>query len=353
MKAAVYHGPRDIRVEEVADPRIGAPDEILLENCFSGICGTDLHEFTSGPIVTPVEPHPLTGVTLPQVFGHEVSSKVVEVGSDVTDVKPGDRVSIVPAIICGKCLYCRQGMGHLCVKFAAFGLSAETGGMAKYAIAKEYQVAKLPDSVSDEEGALVEPAAVAGYGVERSGIRGGDLVLVTGAGPVGALAALYVAAVGAGLVIISEPNPNRAEKARALDIGPVLDPTSDGFGHELKDLTDGYGVDVSVECSGTTPGLSACIDWTRRAGNVVQLGLHTKPAALDGHKLAEKDLSLLGSWCWRMTDWPRIIRLISSGRFDVKKVLTRTIELDDVVAEGFEKLIDPLSTDLKILVKSA
>ena len=214
MKAAVFHAAHDIRVEDVPVPRVKSADDVLIEVAWSGICGTDLHEYTSGPIVTPVQPHPLTGATLPQVLGHEFSGRVAEVGDDVHDVRVGDRVAIMPAIVCGRCYMCRRGMGHLCERFACTGLSAETGALSQFAVVKEYQVSRLPDSLSDEAGALIEPAAVAAYGVDRAGVDGGDIVLVTGAGPVGCLSALYASAVGAGLVVIAEPNPNRAELAR-------------------------------------------------------------------------------------------------------------------------------------------
>ena len=128
--------------------------------------------------------------------------------------------------------------GHLCIRFACTGLSAETGGLAQYAVLKDYQVAKLPDAVSDLEGAVVEPASVAAYGIDRVGVRGGDVVLITGAGPIGVLSAMYADALGAATVVIAEPNPNRAALARQMDIGPVVDPTQEGFG-EFIDRPDG------------------------------------------------------------------------------------------------------------------
>ena len=137
MRAARYYGKGDIRVEDVGTPPVRQPDEVLLAVAFCGICGTDLHEYAVGPIVTPVSPHPLTGVTLPQTLGHEFSATVVEIGSAVRDVQVGDRVAIMPAIVCGRCRYCRRGQGHLCVNFACTGLSAETGGLAQLAVVKE------------------------------------------------------------------------------------------------------------------------------------------------------------------------------------------------------------------------
>ena len=161
MLAARFYGATDIRLEEVDVPKIKESDDVLVEVAYCGICGTDLHEYLMGPIVTPVNPHGLTGATLPQTLGHEFSATVVEIGPDVRDVAPGDRVAIMPAIVCGRCYHCRRGNGHLCTSFACTGLSAETGGLANFATVKEYQVAKLPDEVSNLAGALIEPACVA------------------------------------------------------------------------------------------------------------------------------------------------------------------------------------------------
>jgi (R,R)-butanediol dehydrogenase / meso-butanediol dehydrogenase / diacetyl reductase len=353
VRAARYHGKGDIRVEDVAEAQIREPDDVLIAPIYCGICGTDLHEYAVGPIVTPTTPHPLTGVTLPQILGHEFSARVVEVGPAVRDVRPGDRVAIMPAIVCGRCRYCRRGQGHLCVNFACTGLSAETGGMAELAVVKEYQVARLPDEVSDLEGAVVEPAAVAAYGVERAGVVGGDVVLITGAGPIGILSAMYASAAGASAVIISEPNKNRSALAERLDIGHVVDPTTGALEDLVAELTGGDGVDLAIECSGSTPGLSSCVTQTRKRASIVQTGLHTKPASLDAMALSEKDLTLYGSWCWNTTDWPRIIRLIATGQYPVAKAVTAEIPLDDVVPRGFDTLIDPQGDQLKVLVRAA
>ncbi|MGI8334515.1 alcohol dehydrogenase catalytic domain-containing protein [Actinomadura scrupuli] len=350
MRAARFHGKRDIRLEDVPEPTLKADDEVLVEVAHCGICGTDLHEYVVGPIVTPTTPHPLTGVTLPQILGHEFAGRVVETGREVTDVVVGDRVSVMPAIVCGRCAFCRRGQGHLCVRFACTGLSAETGGLARYAVLKEYQVTRVPAAVSELAAAVIEPAAVAAYGVDRGGVGGGDVVLVTGAGPIGALSALYADALGAGTVIVAEPNPARAAFARTLDVGPVLDPADEGFAELVDQLTDGLGVDVAVECSGSTPGLATCISRTRRSGTVVQTGLHTRPATIDAMALSEKDLSLIGSWCYRITDWPRVIRLVASGKYPVEKVVTGQIGLEEVVTKGFDVLVDPAGDQLKILV---
>jgi (R,R)-butanediol dehydrogenase/meso-butanediol dehydrogenase/diacetyl reductase len=175
------------------------------------------------------------------------------------------------------------------------------------------------------------------------------VVLVTGAGPIGVLSALYANAIGAGTVIVAEPNPNRAALARGLDVGPVLDPTRDGFAEAVAELTDGLGVDVVAECSGSTPGLATALASVRRRGAIVQTGLHTTPATLDAMALSEKDVSLVGSWCYLITDWPRIIRLIASGNYPVGRAVTARIPLADVVTRGFDVLVDPRGDQLKVL----
>jgi (R,R)-butanediol dehydrogenase/meso-butanediol dehydrogenase/diacetyl reductase len=352
MLAARFYAARDIRLEDVPVPTIKAPDDVLVQVAYCGICGTDLHEYLMGPIVTPADPHPLTGVSLPQTMGHEFGGTVVEIGSDVREVKVGDRVSVCPIITCGRCYHCRRGNGQLCLNMACTGLSAETGALANFAVVKEAQVAVLPDTVSDIEGALIEPACVAAYGVDWAGVTGGDIVLITGAGPIGVLSAMYADAIGAATVVIAEPNPNRAALARAMDIGPVVDPTDPGFASLIADLTGGIGVDLAVECSGTTPGLTTSIASTKARGQVVQTGLHTAPATVDMMLVANKEIQIKGSWCYNLTDWPRIIRLVAAGKFPVEKAVTATIDLPDVVTKGFDVLVDPTGDQLKVLVSS-
>lgn len=352
MLAARFYGAKDIRVEEVPVPSIKAHEEILLEIGFCGICGTDLHEYLMGPIVTPRGPHPLTGATLPQTLGHEFGGTVVEIGSGVRGVRPGDRVSVCPAIVCGECAYCRRGLGQLCVNFACTGLSAETGALAQFAIVTESQVSRVPDEVSDIESAVIEPACVAAYGVDRAGVVGGDVVLVTGAGPIGVLSAMYASAIGAAVVIIVEPNASRAKLARSMDIGPVLDPNDGDLASVIDDLTDGVGVDLAVECSGTTPGLTTTVTHTRSRGKIVQTGLHTKPAPVDMMAVSSRELTLIGSWAWNLTDWPRIIRLVASGKYPISKAVTSKIALTDVIEKGFDVLVDPSGDQLKVLVSS-
>src|SRR5438876_767290 len=244
MRALRFHAARDLRIENVAEPPAPGASEVLIRVVSCGICGTDLHEYVAGPIVTPVEPHPLTGAQNPQILGHEFSGDVVAVGAGVTRVSPGDRVAVMPLAYCGRCAYCTRGLQHLCATMGCVGLSHAWGGMAELATVAEYQVVRLPDGVTYQQGALIEPTAVAAYGVERGGVKPGDRVLVTGAGPIGALAALCARGAGAAAVYISEPNAARRARAEALGVAVVLDPTAVDVPELLHEETDGLGVDV-------------------------------------------------------------------------------------------------------------
>jgi len=176
-------------------------------------------------------------------------------------------------------------------------------------------------------------------------------VLITGCGPIGALASLYAFANGV-RVIVAEPNPNRAAFARSLDVGDVLDPTDGDPVERIRDMTDGLGADACVECSGNERALNTCIDATRSAGTVVQTGLHTKPAAIDPMQVALKDLTISGTWCYPIYDWPRILGLVASGRCPVERVVTSQIDADDVVPGAFEPLLDPQGHEMKVMVQA-
>jgi len=352
MRAAVYHSKHDIRVEEVAEPGPVGPGQVRLRPFLCGICGTDLHEYAAGPIVIPTQPHPLSGAAAPQILGHEFSGVVLEVGDGVTAVAVGDRVAVMPLVYCGQCYYCRRGLNHLCTTMACTGLSWAGGGISEQVVVPAYQVSRLPDEVSDVQGALVEPAAVAAYGVDRTGLAPCDTILITGAGPIGALAALYAHAAGAARIVVSEPNPKRRALVEAFGVATVLDPLTDRVPDAVRDLTDGVGVDVAAECSGSQGGLSTALESLRAHGTATQVGLHVKPATIDPMALSNKDLSLIGTWCYPVYDFPRITALIATGRYPVQQVLTEVIGVDDIVGRGFERLLDPDGDAQKILVQA-
>jgi (R,R)-butanediol dehydrogenase/meso-butanediol dehydrogenase/diacetyl reductase len=349
MRALRFHAARDLRIEELDEPGSPGPSEVVVRVATCGICGTDLHEYVAGPIVTPVEPHPLTGAQNPQILGHEFSGEVVATGSAVTSVRGGDRVAIMPLAYCGSCAYCRRGLQHLCATMGCVGLSHAWGGMGALATVAEYQVVRLPDAVSYEQGALIEPTAVAAYGVERAGVQPGDSVLVTGAGPIGALAALCAHGAGAATVYVSEPNAARRARAEALGVAVVLDPTDVDVPAFLHDETDGLGVDVAVECSGHPNGFNAAIASLRRRGTLAQTGLFVGEAVVEPMLWSLNDLSIIGTWCYWVYDFDRIAAQIGAGSLPVERVITSTVGLDDA-PDAFARLASGAADEIKVLV---
>src|SRR6058998_2390452 len=349
MQALRFHAARDLRIEDVQEPSAPGPGEVIVRTAACGICGTDLHEYVAGPIVTPVEPHPLTGAKNPQILGHEFSGTVVAVGPAVSRVAVGDRVAIMPLAYCGRCAYCQQGLQHLCATMGCVGLSHAWGGMAEFAAVAEYQVVRLPDEVTYAQAAVIEPTAVAAYGVERAGVTAGDRVLVTGAGPIGALAALCARAAGASTVYISEPNPARRARAEALGVATVLDPTSGDVPELLHDETDGLGVDVAIECSGHPNGFTSAVRSLRRRGTLAQTGLFVGEASVEPMLWSLNDLTIVGTWCYWVYDFGRIAAQIGAGSLPVERVITSSVTLDDA-PDAFARLASGAADEIKVLI---
>jgi (R,R)-butanediol dehydrogenase/meso-butanediol dehydrogenase/diacetyl reductase len=349
VRALRFHAAHDLRVEELAEPSAPVGDEVVVEVAACGICGTDLHEYAAGPIVTPVEPHPLTGAQNPQILGHEFAGQVVATGPAVTRVRGGDRVAIMPLAYCGECAYCRRGLQHLCARMACVGLSHAWGGMAELATVAEYQVVPLPDGVTYQQGALIEPTAVAAYGIERAGVSPGDQVLVTGAGPIGALAALCARSAGASTVYVSEPNAARRARAEALGVATVLDPTEVDVPELLRERTHGLGVDVAVECSGHPAGFATAISSLRRRGTLAQTGLFVGEATVEPMLWALNDLTIVGTWCYWVYDFDRIAAQIAAGDLPVERVVTGRVDLDGA-PEAFARLTSGTADEIKVLI---
>jgi (R,R)-butanediol dehydrogenase/meso-butanediol dehydrogenase/diacetyl reductase len=355
MRAVRFHRARELCVENVPEPGPPGPGEVLLQPLMCGICGTDLHEYTDGPIVTPVSPHPLTGAVLPQILGHEFSAVVAAAGPDVTHVTGGDLCTVMPLIYCGRCPECLRGQGQLCRTMACTGLSSAWGGLADLAIVSARQVVPAAETMTPRQAALIEPAAVAAYGVDRGRLQPGQTVLITGAGPIGSLAAMYALAAGARRVVVSEPDPGRRERAAGLGagLGEVItaDPAAEPVTEIINDLTGGEGADLAVECAGHESALNLCIEAVRPAGTVVQTALHIRPAAIRAEMLALKDLALIGTWCYPVQDFPRIVGLVASGRLPVERVVSSVVPLESAVTGGFERLVTRGTGEVKVLIE--
>jgi len=348
MKAAVWHGRKDLRVEDIPEPH-PAPGQVKLQVGRVGICGTDLHEYLAGPIFVSTSPHPLTGTKAPVALGHEFCGTVVEVGKGVKKVNVGDRVSAAAFIICGECWYCRRGHYALCDQLGVTGLSTH-GAMAEYVVVPEYALFKLPESISDDIGALVEPMATGVRAMLRTRVRPGETVAVLGAGPIGLGTIMAARAVGASRVYAIEKATLRKEVATAVGATAVFDPNDGDPLEWLQDLTSGRGVDVAFECIGLKETIPLALTFARKGGRVGIVGVSEEPTTIDFEKeVLEKEKEIIAVLGY-VEEPAIVIDLITDGRMNPTPLITDTIGLDEVVNKGFEELINKKDNHIKILI---
>lgn len=351
MKALRFHKARDLRLEVVPAPAKPVGDQVVMKILQCGICGTDLHEYVAGPIILPVEPHPETGASIPIILGHEFSAMVTATGPDVTTVKSGDRVAILPHLMKAGDYYARRNIGQFSPATGLVGLTWHWGGMGEYAMVPEQNTVKLPESVSDEQGACLEPSAVAVNAIDNAGVIAGSTVLITGAGPIGALTALAARAAGASKIFVYEPNAGRRARLQAFEGISVFGASQQDLLAAITAETDsGVGVDASIECAGHHSALDLCIVATKRTGTIAQVGLFVERPPVDMFKLCEKGLRLVGCWGNDITLGNRLVALIASGKFPVEQIITGRVSLGDATAKGFEALTRPGNDHLKILI---
>lgn len=343
MKAAVFHNVNDLRVEDVEEPKVSS-GQVKVKVEWTGICGSDLGAYSHG---LPMEAHPISGEKPPLTLGHEFSGTIVEVADDVTDHQVGERVAIEPLIYCGECYACKRGYYNQCSKVGFVGLNRD-GGFAKYVVVDEKMVHILPDNVSFEEGALVEPTAVSFYAVRESKLKPGDSVAIFGAGPIGLLTLLSVKAAGAAKIIVVDLSEERLEKAKELGATAVIDGSRDDIVETILQLTDG-GVSVAFECAGAQPTMSNAVASVKQGGEVMAIATFAKPVSVEMSQLMFKAANITSTLAYRHV-FPEVIDLMASGRLDVKPIITKKIALNDIVEEGFKPLIHD-KKQAKILVR--
>lgn len=351
MKAAVWHGRRDIRIEKYPDPKHPREDEVKIQISWCGICGTDLEEYVNGPIFIPVEhPNPITGTRAPLVLGHEFIGTVVEVGAGVKDLSVGDVVAPDTLIHCGKCHWCLRHEVHLCENLAILGLMTD-GGLAEYVNAPRFMCFKLPIGVSPEVEALAEPAAVAVRALRRGRIAGGETVAIIGAGTIGLLSLEVARISGAAEIYVIEPAKNRREVALQLEATETINPDDEDPFKCIKNFTNGLGVDLVIEAGGTEKTMLMAPRLARRGGRVVYLGVHNQPAPYNFFPMVNNELELIGSFSHVYDeDFKAAVTYLGEGRIKAEPLISSRISLDDLIEKGLNELLTNKTRNLKILV---
>jgi (R,R)-butanediol dehydrogenase/meso-butanediol dehydrogenase/diacetyl reductase len=349
MRAARLHGPADVRIDEVDDPPDPGPDQAVVAPLWSGLCGTDVKEFTGHGGSAAAAPHPLTGACIPLILGHEFSARVVAVGSKVHHVAAGDEVVVMPLQYCGGCAACLAGRHPHCQLKAWTGLSSPWGGFGDLALVESYQLTPL-DGISTLAGAVVEPAAVAMNAVVRAGIDPGDSVFVAGAGAIGALTVMAARAVGATSIYVLDPNSKRAEHAAALGAEVVPEDEPARIARFLRDRTGGWGVDVAMDCAGKPQAVAACVQAVRTGGTIGIPAVHPGSNPVDLRRVTREDLTVVGSIGYRREVWERTVGMVRAGLLPVERIVTARIERDQIVEKGFAVLAQP-SHEIKVLAR--
>jgi (R,R)-butanediol dehydrogenase / meso-butanediol dehydrogenase / diacetyl reductase len=329
VRAAVYHGPGNIRIESVRDPERATPTDVMIEVTRAAICGTDSSEWAHGPLLA--KP--------PVILGHEFVGRVVDAGSEVEGLAIGDRVTSGAGISCGECDWCRAGRTNLCARYRTLGLQVD-GGLAEYVVSPAAICRQVPDRVPDDAAATAQPLAVALHAVRRSGLEAGQSCVVIGAGGIGAFVVAGAAAKGASPLVALDIDDERLETARRLGAERAINVRARDLSEAILSATDGEGPDVVIEASGAPHAPAAALAGVRRGGRVLLIGLQAAPRELDLLAFTAREVELVTTLAHVCdVDLPDSLALLESS--DVADVvIDRVIPLDDLVEAGIRPLAE-------------
>jgi len=347
MKALVFHGNKDIRLETNWPEPQPKPGEVKLRMAFTSICATDIEQWQHGPLAIPGKD---VDQFDPVILGHEATGHVAEVGQGVTEFKPGDRVAVMNVLSCEQCYWCHKGERSACANQLTFGLTAN-GGLAEYATWPAHHVLAIPDHVPDEEAPLNEPTSVAVHGARRSNVRVDDNVVVLGCGTVGLLTVQVMKAAGARVIAVDRRQQS-LDMARQLGADDTIDASKVDPADVLPDLTRGIGPDIVMETSGAAPTPNFAIQWVRRRGRVVLVGIYSAKPETNFNNIVMGEREVVGSVSETPEDYRTAMDLIAAGKVKVKPLISAKTTLDRVIPEGFERMLSPQKDVFRIVVSS-
>lgn len=337
MKSVKLKGPKEFEIGEIDEP-VSKDGSVVIDVKKTGICGSDIHYWMAGG------PQGL-------VMGHEFCGVVTNPGSR-EDLKVGDRVTALPISPCGHCRACKSGNPQYCTEVwsKAVGLSlTNPGGLAKKLAVRSDMVLKIPDNVSDEEGAMVEPTAVGLHAVHLANIQIGEKVLVVGGGIIGLVSAMFAKMAGASYVAISETNEARGEKSVKLGVADEwLDAKNPEMIKNVQEKTQG-GFDVVIECCGNSPAITSAMMTTRRGGRIVLVGISFGAVTVPMVNAVLGEINIQGAAAYKPDEFQTCIDLMSAKKIDVLKFVDDIISLDEV-QKAYERLTSGEDAAVKILV---
>ncbi|WP_299549855.1 alcohol dehydrogenase catalytic domain-containing protein [Seonamhaeicola sp.] len=317
MRQAIMPQPGTIIIRQVEAPGEVSANEIKLAIKKIGVCGSDIHVYHGK--------HPFT--FYPVVQGHEYSGEVVEVGDNVTKVKVGDKATARPQLICGKCEPCKKGKYNICDVLKVQGFQSP-GTAQDYFIVPEDRLIKLPDSFAYEQGALVEPAAVATYSTKKAGDLKGKNVVVTGAGPIGNLVAQCARARGAN-VLITDISNYRLQKVMKCGIKHINNPIHEKLDKALKRAFGSKGFDVAFECAGVEVALDTLVQNINKGGDIIAVAVYGDRPKVDVSVLGDRELRLIGTLMYKHEDYEEAVEMIGLGAIKTDPLITAHFDFED------------------------
>ncbi|MRN53706.1 alcohol dehydrogenase catalytic domain-containing protein [Paenibacillus sp. LC-T2] len=341
MKAAVMSEPGSIEIKELPVPKPGH-NEVLVQVMAVGVCGSDLHYYEHGRIGRFVVEQPI-------ILGHECAGFIVAAGDKVTKVAIGDRVAVEPGVTCGHCSACKAGKYNLCPDVKFLATPPVDGAFVQYLAIREDMVFKIPDHLSFEEAALIEPFSVGIHAAKRSRLQAGETVAIMGMGPVGLMAVAAAKAYGAARIIVTDLEEVRLRAALRLGATNAINIKKEDALITIKQLTDGVGVDVAWETAGNPMALQTALYSLRRGGRLAIVGLPAQDEIpLNVPFIADSEIDIYGIFRYANT-YLQGIEFLASGNLDAASLITDRYPLAET-REALERAIHNKSGSLKVIV---
>jgi len=335
---AVVSAPGKVEFQEKRLPEL-SPKEVLIGVKASSICGSDLHIFKGK--------HP--SAPLPVAIGHELSGEVLRIGNGVSRLREGDRVVVEPVITCGQCYFCQKGEYNLCTHIS-FQYRKGQGAFAPYFIASEDWVHQLPEGISYEEGALIEPLSVSLHAFKKGNLQQGHTVAIFGAGAIGLIILLLVKLSEAGEVFIVDVQDYRLKKAKVFGASYILNNSKEEAVPKILEKTSQLGVERAFEAVGLESTLVQSLKVLKKGGSSIVVGIfEDQEVKIPVNLFIQKEISLMGSqgYCW---DFQSALKLLEKGDIHLKEMITHVLPLSSL-QKGFELLMDPKSEAIKVVIK--
>jgi len=337
MKQARMLNPGEIAIEEAPVPEI-RDGEALLRVRRIGVCGSDIHVYHGK--------HPYT--SYPIIQGHELSGEIAEVGAGVVGLKPGDHATLQPQVTCGRCYPCRHGDYHICDELKVMGFQTDGGAREYFAVPAD-KLIKLPENMTLDEGALVEPAAVAVHALKRSTGVAGKKVLVLGGGPIGNLVAQAALGNGAADVLLTDISEFRLDKARKCGVARCVDARAGSLPAALANAFGPDKADLILECVGSNDTISQAVSLARKGSDIIVVGVFGDRPVVDMGLVQDRELRLIGTLMYKREDFVEAVRLLSERKINAKELVTARFPFKDY-ADAYKFIDEKKDEVMKVMI---